>query len=301
MTKVVLLFLMLPASGLIAKELGLATRAVRLFSMAMVGGGMLLTTVVAQAEPANGQWQDVRADTFDYRRSVFHLRTNHRGFDYVLHLVYLGSDKDDQEVFIGLLPQGLRADEPLGREVRQIAEYSLYGDDGLIVEGLELREESFYPVKDSGKIIAVDVVVGMFGGLDMSDYQPVILDEFPAADDELELINYHPNREHHVLRWQSCWAGKYNSKTKLAYHSCRLPWRPAEQISSALGAPIFDERGRLVGLTSVQSDADRRQVWPTDMAVVFSGNMLRYIPLHLDVSLDRVLSTTWAELKKENR
>lgn len=298
-TVIVLITLYLCCAGeLFAKEASLVTRAARLFNMAMVSGGLSLA-VVANAEPVNDAWRDVRVDDINYRRSVFHLRTSYRGVDYVLHLVYIGSDKDGEKVFVGILPQSLRVDEPLGQEVRQVAEYSLYNNNGLIAEDLELEGEDFYPVKDSGDIFAVDVVVGMFSGLDMSDYRPVVIDEFPDTNNELELLNYHPDKEPHVLRWQSCQAGKYSFKTQLANHTCQLPWRPQEQVISSLGAPIFSHHGRLVGFTTMQADNRQQHIWPTDKSVVFTNRMLRYIPIPRDVTFDdQRLSTTWAKLKK---
>ena len=289
------------AGELFAREASLVRRAAQLFNVAIVSVS-LSSAVVAHAEPVNTAWQDVRVDDINYRRTVFHLRTSYRGVDYVLHLVYIGSDKDGEKVFVGILPQSLRADEPLGREVRQVAEYSLYNNDGLIAEDLELEGEDFYPVEDSGEILAVDVVVGMFSGLDMSDYRPVVLDEFPDTNNELELLNYHPVREPHVLRWKSCQAGKYSFKTKLANHTCRLPWRPQEQVISSLGAPIFSHHGRLVGFSTMQVDNRQRHIWPTDKSVVFTNNMLRYIPIPQDVTVDDSrLSTTWANLKQDNK
>ena len=299
-SKVVLIISLLLAGELVASGAHLTRRVTRLFNLVMVSGSLSLATI-AQAEPADAIWQNVRADDVDYRRSVFHLRTLYRGVDYVLHLVYLGDNKDQHKVFVGILPQTLRADEPMGREVRQVAEYSLYDSDGLITGRRELEGEDFYPVRDSGEIAAVDVVIGMFGDLDISGYQPVELNKFPDDGDELEVLNYHPDQEPHVLRWQTCQAGRYDSRLQLAQHTCRLPWRSQSQIISSLGAPIFNASGQLVGFTTLQSDANQQHVWPTDYSVIRNKRMLRYIPVPKELAPDSLkLSTTWAKLKKAN-
>lgn len=300
LSRVSLIISLLLAGELVANGTSLTKRVTRLFNLVMVGGSLSLATV-AQAEPANAIWRNVRADDVDYRRSVFHLRTMYRGVDYVLHLVYLGGNKDGHKVFVGILPQTLRADEPMGREVRQVAEYSLYAGEGLITEQLELEGEDFYPVRDSGEIAAVDVVIGMFGELDMSSYRPVELARFPDNGEELEMLNYHPDQEPHVLRWQTCQAGRYDSRLQLAQHTCQLPWRPQNQVISSLGAPIFNAFGQLVGFTTLQSDAHQQHVWPTDYSVIFDKRMLRHIPVPKELAPDSLkLSTTWAELKRTN-
>ena len=298
-TKIILMLFLSLTGELVAGGTSLTTRAAKLFQSAMVGGALSLATVV-QVEPAGNPWQDVQTDDVGYRRSVFYLRIQYRNVDYMLHLAYLGDNGDRDKVFVGILPQALRADEPMGREARKAAEYSLYAHEGLVAEHLGLSDEGFYPVKDSGEILAVDVVVAMFSGLDISDYQPVVLDKFPDRGDKLEVLKYHPDRKPNVLRWQSCQAGKYNLRTGLSQHTCHLPWQPPNDAISSLGAPMFNDSGQLVGFTAIQSDARQRHFWPTDDLIVFSDRMLQRISIPKNIENSR-LSTTWAELKGGNR
>ncbi len=276
------------------------SKLTRTVSATLVGGMLLLAASPVGGDPRT-DWHDVEPTSQSYQHSVFYLHTDVLGSDYAMHLVYLGANKDEEAVFVGLLPQLLRTDDPQGREIRKAAEFAFYAYDGLVADEVDVEEIASFPIKDSGVIVAVDVVMGTIADLDLNDTIPIRVAPFPTSSSRLQVLNYQPSADGGaVLRWQTCLAGTISRKTNLAGHTCLLPTQDWRKVAYSFGAPLFDYHTQtLVGFTTVQANIQHEQVWPTDSAAILSVEILRglQIPLSVEVSEGK-LSTTWGELKR---
>ena len=240
-------------------------------------------------------WTEVKTNAPAHHQSVFYLLPAKRK-DRIFHAGYVGTVPGNRSLFVAHKAKSDAITDYLDKEM------VLVGHKGIVVEDVMVREFDSFPRTDgeTGSLLL------SIKGIDMSDYKPLQLSEFPVqTETTLELLSYKMDDAELTVSER-----KNALSLPLQVRSCEsLPHTDleAKQLRQHLcgtfnnvsdGSLFFDKSdGSLIGFY--------RKDYPNEsidegfpLADVVSQELMRGIS-RLPVESDgKLATTTWASLKK---
>ena len=275
----------------VARRGGALQRVVAVFAAGMLAAGVAVAGDDAAVEAA---WKKVRRRPPAHQASSFYLVFD--AFDgrwRVVHVEFVGMSRDDEPLFVGprlYVPGAFRA----GAErkfIMQQVHSSLVSHRGVVAKDVEVEEITYF---EHPKRNRYDQTLLTVRGVDLSDYEPIVLAAYPPSGTPLELLSYDITRDNllhflaYPLRRRDCRAVEFMAKDMTVKHNCAFVSESLELV----GPPIFTkETGELVALHFVLNDKG------VGYGMVMLPELQHYLRQELAVSSQGKTATSWGKVK----
>lgn len=249
------------------------------------GGIEEIVEDIPEKEPV---WFELKTNPLAHQRAVFYLLIDMFEHWRVVHVNYVGDDRDGEPLFVGLRTYTRVGDDPAFR----FAMTALVGHEGLVQENIDVEEVEFFPSKAS--IPYFDITLLKINGLDMSDYKPIRMTRHVKLFADVEMLSYRVDLADNLLEYfdyplwfRNCRSGNMVPVDghKLMLNNCSIPYTPA-----VTGSPIFGDEAELLGMYVGWLDQDHH------LAVTIPKALLDLSAYAIDKR--EKLPVMWGELKR---